>query len=196
MRAHLNRALLVSAALLLASTAFAEPPNAGPQGKGHGSDEAKKAGGKPEDRAKGDDKRGDDKKVDDKKGDDKKVDDKKVDDKGKSGSDHAARVAKQHEDQKAKLQGMLKGPIDASVKEELRRHAERVARIERVKAVATDAKDNDAVDRAGKLIGKENARHDKWMEKHVATAAAPGAVVPAAVVPATPATPAAKGDVK
>ena len=58
---------------------------------------------------------------------------------------------------------MLKGPLDVPVKEELRRHAERVARIERIKAVATDAKDNDAMDRAGKLIGKENARHDKWM---------------------------------
>jgi hypothetical protein len=183
-RAHLTRALLVSAAMLLASTASAEP--AGPQGKSHGSDDGKKAGAKPDEKA-------------DKKGDDKKGDDKKGDDKGKSG-EHASRVAKQHEDQKAKLQSMLKGPMDAPVKEELRRHAERVARIERIKVVATEAKDTDATDRAGKLLGKENARHDKWMEKHVAPAAAAAPATPAAATatgaaPAAPA-PAAKGDVK
>ena len=50
-----------------------------------------------------------------------------------------------------------------------------------IKVVATEAKDTDAVDRAGKLLGKENARHDKWMEKHVAVAAP---AVPAAVTPA------------
>ena len=191
MRAHLNRTLLVSAAMLLASSAFAQSPNASPQGKAHGADEGKKAaapGAKSDEKAKADDKKGDDKKGDDKKGDDKKTD--KADDKGKSGSEHASRVAKQHEDQKAKLQGMLKGPMNAPVKEELRRHAERVARIERIKTVAAEAKDNDAVERAGKLIGKENARHDRWMEKHVATAA----VAPAAVV--VPTTPAAKGDSK
>jgi len=194
MRAHLNRALLVSAAMLLASSAFGQSPNASPQGKSHGADEGKK-GNAPG--AKADDKKGDDKKADDKKGDDKKADDKKADDKGKSGSDRASRVAKQHEDQKAKLHGMLKGPMDASVKEELRRHAERVARIERIKAVATEAKDTDVVDRAGKLLGKENARHDKWMDKHVATAAAvPAAVTATGAAPATPAAPAAKGDVK
>lgn len=177
MRAHLNRALkisgVLSAAMLLASTAFAEPPNAGAQGKGHGAEEAKKDGGSSA-------------KLDDKAKD--KAD--KAEDKGKSASERASRVAKQHEDQKAKLQGMLKGPLDASVKEELRRHAERVARIERIKTVATDAKDTDATDRAAKLIGKENARHDKWMEKHVATTAA---ATPAAVAPAAAAV---KGDEK
>ena len=166
--------------------AFGQSPNASPQGKSHGADEGKKAGGKPEGKDKGDDKKGDDKKGDDKKPDEKA----KGDDKGKAGSDHAARVAKQREDQKAKLQGVLKGPVDASVKEELRRHAERVARIERIKAVAIEAKDTDAADRAGKLLGKENARHDKWMEKHVASAAA----APATAAPAAPAAP--KGDVK
>ena len=188
MRAHLNRVLLVSAAMLLASTAYGQSPNASPQGKGHAADEAKKAaapGAKPDEKAKD-------------KADDKKADEKK-DEKGKSGSDRASRVAKQHEDQKAKLQGMLKGPMVASVKEELRRHAERTARIERIKAVATEAKDTDAVDRAGKLLGKENARHDRWMEKHVATAAAaaaPGAAAPGTAVAVPPTTPAAKGDSK
>jgi hypothetical protein len=192
----------LSAALLVASTAFAEPTNAGAPGKPHGSDEGRKggAGARTDDKdKKADDK---DKKADDKdkKADDKdkKADDKdkKADDKGKSGSDRAARIAKQHEDQKAKLQSTLKGPMDASVKEELRRHAERVARIERIKAVATDAKDNDAVERSAKLVGKENARHDKWLEKHVGTAGTPAAVTPAAAVPAAATAPAPKGDVK
>ena len=31
--------------------------------------------------------------------------------------------------------------------------------------VATDAKDKDSAERADKLLTKENARHDKWMEK-------------------------------
>jgi hypothetical protein len=185
MRPHLKRAFMISAALsaalLVASTAFAEPTNAGAPGKPHGSDEGRKGGAG----ARTDDK---DKKADDK--------DKKADDKGKSGSDRAARIAKQHEDQKAKLQSTLKGPMDASVKEELRRHAERVARIERIKAVATDAKDNDAVERSAKLVGKENARHDKWLEKHVGTAGTPAAVTPAAAVPAAATAPAPKGDVK
>jgi hypothetical protein len=192
-----NRALLASAvtlcaATLLATSAYAQSPNASPQGKGHAADDAKKAGTPAA--AKADDKKADDKKADDKKAD--KADDKKGDDKGKMGSDHASRVAKQHEDQKAQLHSMLKGPMDAPVKEELRRHAERLARLDRIKAVATEAKDTDAVDRATKLTVKENARHDKWMEKHVATvAAAPGAVAPGATaVPA--AAPDTKGGAK
>jgi hypothetical protein len=143
----LKRTLMVCAATLLATNAYAQSPNAAPPAK---TDKTEK-------------------KADDKKADDKKVDDKKADEKGKSGSDRASRVAKQHEDQKAKLQGMLKSPMDAPLREELRRHAERAARIERIKTVATDAKDNDSIDRAQKLLAKENARHDKWMEKHVAT---------------------------
>lgn len=76
-------------------------------------------------------------------------------------ADHAERRAKEHDAQRAKLATTMKGPMDDALKQELRRHAERVARIERVKSVATDAKDKDAVDRAGKLLAKENARHEK-----------------------------------
>jgi hypothetical protein len=154
MRKHLNRALLISAATLLAASAYGQSTNATPPGNAHAADGAKKTGDiKTDDKPKADDKA-------------------KGDDKGKSASDHAARVAKEHADEKAKLSTTLKGPMDSAVKEELRRHAERVARLERIKSLAEAAKDADAVDRATKLTAKEDARHDKWMEKHAAMPAA------------------------
>jgi len=168
MRVHLNRAFLICAATLLASSAYGQSPNANPHadGKGHSADEAKKAG---DDKAKA------------------------GDDKSKGASDRAARIAKEHGEEKAKLATMLKGPMDSAVKEELRRHAERSARIARIKSLADSAtpKDADASDRATKLQAKEDARHDKWMAKHAAT---PATATPAAATPATPAMPAnAKG---
>lgn len=156
MRVHLNRAFLICATTLLASSAYGQSPNANPQGKGHSADEAKKGA---DDKGKGDDKA-------------------KGDDKGKNASERAARIAKEHGEQKAKLSTMLKGPMDSAVKEELRRHAERVARLERIKSLAADAKDADATDRATKLTAKENARHDKWMEKHAAMPSAMPAAMP------------------
>jgi hypothetical protein len=152
MRVHLNRAFLICATTLLASSAYGQSPNANPhaEGKGHSADEAKKAG---DDKAKvGDDKA------------------KAGDDKSKGASDRAARIAKEHGEEKAKLATMLKGPMDSAVKEELRRHAERSARIARIKSLADTAKDTDASDRATKLQAKEDARHDKWMAKHASPA--------------------------
>ncbi len=62
----------------------------------------------------------------------------------------------------------------AALREELRRHARRLARLERVKDVAEDEKDTATVERVGKLIQKENARHQKWMENFRAKAADKG----------------------
>jgi len=65
---------------------------------------------------------------------------------------------------KKKVEAALKGqPISASIKEELKRHARRLARLERAKSVADEAKDADTVARIDKLIEKETARHDKWI---------------------------------
>jgi len=62
---------------------------------------------------------------------------------------------------KGKVQKALKGKaMHPSLKEELKR---RLARLERVEALAKDSKDDDAADRVKKLIAKENARHEKWM---------------------------------
>jgi len=168
MRVHLNRAFLICATTLLASSAYGQSPNANPHadGKGHSADDAKKAG--------------DDAK---KAGDDKA---KAGDDKSKGASDRAARIAKEHGEEKAKLATILKGPMDSAVKEELRRHAERSARIARIKSLADSAtpKDADASDRATKLQAKEDARHDKWMAKHAAT---PATATPTTATPAMPA---------
>ena len=49
------------------------------------------------------------------------------------------------------------------MKEELQRHAKRVARILRAKEVAQGEKDDDSVTRADKLLQKEQERHDKWI---------------------------------
>jgi hypothetical protein len=158
-RSTMTRGLLVGAAILLAATASAQAPNVNAQGKSHAADPAKTAAGK---------------------GDEKNA---KPDDKADKAGERAARKAKEHEAQKTELTAALKGPADDALKEELRRHAERVARIERIKSVAAEAKDTDSGARATKLLAKENGRHDKWMEKRsAAPTAAPAA--PAAV-PAT-----------
>jgi hypothetical protein len=161
-RKPLMGALLVAAATLLATGAYAQNNNASPQGKANAADKAAGAGDKAADKAA--DKKAE--KADDKA--EKKAD--KADDKGKSaeGGDRAAKKAKEHEALKEKLKGKLKGPMDESVKQELRRHAERLAKLERIKAVAMTEKDTANADKAGTLITKENARHDKWMDKHVA----------------------------
>jgi hypothetical protein len=172
-RTHLNRALVVSAALLLATTvSAAEPSNpvakAATDKDNKGADKkAEKALDKATDKAA-------DKAADGKGGDKAKVD---------RSEERAARKLAQHNAQKEKLRGMLKAPMDSAMKQELRRHAERVAKIERVKQVATDAKDNDSVERATKLLAKENARHDKWMEKIAVVAPTPGTPAAPAVDP-------------
>ncbi len=74
---------------------------------------------------------------------------------------------------KKKVEAALKGkPMATAMREELQRHARRLARLDRAKSVATDAKDTDTATRVDKLIEKENARHDKWMAGYDAKAAA------------------------
>ena len=74
---------------------------------------------------------------------------------------------------KAKVKEKLKNqPMAQAMKEELSRHAKRVARIMRVKEVAEGEKDADAVTRADKLLQKEQERHDKWMANYDAKAGA------------------------
>jgi hypothetical protein len=79
--------------------------------------------------------------------------------------DHRAEIKK-------KVEAALKGkPMVAAMKEELQRHARRLARLDRAKSVADEAKDADTVGRVDKLIAKENARHDKWIAGYDAKAA-------------------------
>lgn len=170
-RVLLRHVLAISAASLLATTAYAQSPNANPhataQGQGKAVEPTKTAAPGPGEKA--------GQKVDnaaDKAGDKAKdLKDKageKVDS-AKDSVDRTTRKAKQHEEQKAKLGAMLKGPMDEATKQELRRHAERLAKIERIKSLAETSKDNDSAERAAKLMTKETTRHDTWMQKHVAT---------------------------
>lgn len=148
---YLNRGLVLTATLLLASTASADPPA---QAQGHGNAPAK-ADVKAEAKAEKTEAKTDGKAAALADKADKKDEPK--------GSDRAARRAAQHDAEKKKLEGVLKGPMDEAQKQELRRHAERVAKLERIKALAVESKDKDIADKAGKLLDKENARHDKFL---------------------------------
>jgi hypothetical protein len=202
-RTNLKRAFLASAALLLVTTsAYAQSNNANPHAKGNAAEPAKGAGAPAANPAaaaanagaKADEKAKD--KADDAKG---KLDNAKdkAEAKGKDLGDRASRKAKQLEDEKTKLKTQLKGPMDEATKQQLRHHAERVAKLERIKSLAETAKDTDGVERATKLLAKENARHDKWMEKHASMPAGTPAAVPGTpAVPAVPAVPDTKGGAK
>jgi hypothetical protein len=52
--------------------------------------------------------------------------------------------------------------MNEAMKQELERHARRLARLERIKALATEAKDTATLERVNKLIETENARHDRF----------------------------------
>jgi len=62
---------------------------------------------------------------------------------------------------KKKWGGLLKFP---AVRQELKLHARRLARLQRVRFVATQVEDTEAVARVDKLIVKEKARHQAHME--------------------------------
>ncbi len=69
----------------------------------------------------------------------------------------------QQDTARAKIAAALRGqPMTEAMKEEMSRHARRLARLERIKAVALESKDTAVVERVTKLIDKENARHDKF----------------------------------
>ena len=67
------------------------------------------------------------------------------------------------------LQATLKDkPMSAAYKQELKRHARRLARLERILELAAEAEDDETLERVEKLLARENARHGKWMRKHAA----------------------------
>jgi hypothetical protein len=78
-------------------------------------------------------------------------------------ADRAARLKSQHDAERQQLAGALHAPMTDGQKKDLRQHAERVAKLERIRALALEAKDNATVDRANKLLDKENARYEKWI---------------------------------
>jgi TolA-binding protein len=78
-----------------------------------------------------------------------------------------------------------------AVREELRTHASRIARLNQIKRLADDEKKTKIAARTDKLIDRENKRHDKQM---AALKASGGAETTAAAVKNTPAD--LKGDLK
>lgn len=87
-------------------------------------------------------------------------------------ADRLAKAKEVRAEIKKKVEEKLKGqPMAGALKEELKRHARRLSRLERAKDVAEEAKDADTTARIDKLIAKENGRHDKWMAGFDAKAA-------------------------
>jgi hypothetical protein len=75
-----------------------------------------------------------------------------------------ARKKSQRDAARAKVIIALKGqPMREAMKQELRRHAQRVARLERIKQLAMDNNDQASIERVSKLVAKEQERHDKWI---------------------------------
>ena len=170
-------AVLALSALLLTAPALSQTSQAAPAAQGKAAEPAKKVAdpgskhdpkgdklaGKQEDKSgKHEEKSG---KQEDKpgKGDDtvsavqrREVEEAKV-------KERLQRRKNEQEAERPKVMAALKGqPMSEALRQELTRHARRLARLERVKSVASEAKDDAAVERASKLIAAENARHDKF----------------------------------
>jgi len=64
-----------------------------------------------------------------------------------------------------RLAGRVEQPRDVppSVREELRRHAQRIARLRRIRFIATEQNDRESVARVDALVARENARHEKQL---------------------------------
>lgn len=110
-------------------------------------------------------------------------------------ADPAEREARREKEREA-LRSSIHGPMTEAMREELRRHARRLARIERIRALAVEAKDKDATERADKLLAKENARHEKWMSNPNAGGPASAQATPPAGDKANPANPTAATNAK
>lgn len=100
-------------------------------------------------------------------------------------ADVARARAESRRGEKERIKARMRGhaghamPV-AALREEMRRHARRMARLSRVREVADSLRnpDADTIARADKLIDREQERHERWMGKHVGAgeaAAAPAA---------------------
>ena len=182
-----SRTALALAAIVAAATpAAAEPP------KGHAptkaAEHAEKAADKAEKHA---DKAADKaEKAEDraeKKGTDKAEDKaEKAENRAEKAADHAddkareakhaarhaervSRVKAEREELRTKIKAALKGrAFTPAMKEQLTRHARRIARLDRVKELAAAANDTEATARVDKLIARENARQEKWLSNAAA----------------------------
>lgn len=184
----LGKLLVASAVTLLTTGAWAEDLR-GPEGKTTNADKVEHAAAKAADKAgKAADKA---EKAADQAADTAAKTAKDVKDAvdPAKGDDRAARKAKERADQREKLAATWKGPVSDPLRQELRTHAERLARLERIKAVAEKEKDAATAEKAAKLTAKENERHAGWMTKNAPVIGA----TPGATPVTTPAPAAADG---
>jgi hypothetical protein len=75
----------------------------------------------------------------------------------------------------AKRQALKESPkvrSDAATTAEYRKHAERLAKLERAKELATADQNTDAATKIDKLIAQETQRHQAWLAKQTAANAA------------------------
>lgn len=66
---------------------------------------------------------------------------------------------------KSRLRKQLKRPITADVAAQQKLHALRIAKLERIKALAEAERDSRTLERVGSLTAKENSRFAKWLER-------------------------------
>jgi len=87
------------------------------------------------------------------------------------GSDRAERVRHARKAAFEKVARRVKKPSDVphKVREELRHHARRVARLARIRALAAEKPDPALVERSDALLKRENERHETKMSKLWAT---------------------------
>ncbi|HEU4583267.1 MAG TPA: hypothetical protein VFS67_33645 [Polyangiaceae bacterium] len=119
-----------------------------------------------------------------------------------SGSERSPEFARQrrHQLRKSHINRRWGGATlrDAEAQEELKVHAERVAKLKRIRSLAMDkSKDDPLAKRAKELLAKEEERHETHMKAiqarvapAIAAASAPGATTPASTAPAAAPAPA------
>lgn len=81
------------------------------------------------------------------------------------------RASEQRSRAKEHLQKYRKGPAAEAVVQQQERHAERMAKFDRIRALATEKGDTKTLARLDKLQAKEEARFQGWLEKSVAAKA-------------------------
>lgn len=62
---------------------------------------------------------------------------------------------------------------DPATTAEFKKHAERMAKLERAAAIASTETDDELLKKINELIGKEQQRHGAWLQKHAAQGGTP-----------------------
>ncbi|MCL2776683.1 MAG: hypothetical protein FWD73_01675 [Polyangiaceae bacterium] len=77
--------------------------------------------------------------------------------------DRAIRRAREQLEIRRTIAAQWKGPPNEFLRKELHTHADRIARLQRIKWLAESEGDRVSAIKAAQLIDRENARHNRWM---------------------------------